>query len=99
MHLFKEERAIRHLRQHVTPDRANNPSIAVAFGSKPYRNLAWGAIGKHPAVPPPFVARKGASKFNGIDLEPLQHVLIHHGKLLDDIIHTYRLSRKAKVIA
>lgn len=50
-------------------------------------------------MPPPVVVGKRTSKLDGVDLEPLQYVLIDHGELLDDIVYADGPFRKAEVIA
>ena len=43
--------------------------------------------------------RECAAQFDGVHLEPLQHVLIHDGELLDRVIDANGFLRQAKIIA
>ena len=79
--------------------RAQHPLAVVPLGQGPRRHQAGRAIRQRPLRPILVFLRKGPAQLDGVHLEPLQHILIHDGELLDWVIDADGFLRQAKVVA
>jgi hypothetical protein len=75
--LFKVQRAVRHPRDDTLPPIPNDPAILLTFGINPGGHLARRPVRQRPGCPVLVAEGKAAPQLNGIDPEPLQHVLVH----------------------
>ena len=79
--------------------RAQHPLAVVALRQGPGGHQAGRAIGQRPLGPVLVFERKGPAQLDGVHLEPLQHVLVHDGELLDGVIDADGFLGQAEVIA
>ena len=79
--------------------RAQHPPAFVPLRESPGRHQAGRPVRERPFRPVLVFECKGPAQLDGVHLEPLQHVLIHDGELLDRIIDADGFLRQAEIIA
>ena len=84
--LFEVKDAVGHAGVDAAGRGAEDPFAGTPFGSDPGGDQAGGAVGQGPFVPPAVVAGEGPAQFNGIDVEPLEDILVDHRQLLDGVV-------------
>ena len=97
--LLEVESAVRHLGDHASLRRADDPALLLAFRPDPDRNETGRTVRQNPVGPVLFVCRETASHLHRIHVKPVQDILIDDRQLLNDIVNTDRFFNKSQTLS